>query len=51
MNTLFSPMLGAIAYRIIIAVVFQLGLAPTDLRLFTAITVARKRFFPCSRRI
>jgi putative ABC transport system permease protein len=46
MNTLFSLMLGAIAYRIIIAVVLELGLAPTDLRLFTAITVAIALSFP-----
>lgn len=40
MNTLISLVLGAVAYRIIIAFVLELGLAPTDLRLFTAITVA-----------
>jgi putative ABC transport system permease protein len=49
MNTLFSLMLGAIAYRIIIAVVLELGLAPTDLRLFTAITVAIALSFPVFR--
>lgn len=46
MNTLFSLMLGAIAYRIIIAFVLEMGLAPTDLRLFTAITVAVALSFP-----
>lgn len=40
MNTLISLVLGAVAYRIIIAVVLELGLPPTDLRLFTAISVA-----------
>lgn len=40
MNTLVSLMLGAVTYRIIIAAVLELGLAPTDLRLFTAISVA-----------
>lgn len=40
MNTLISLVLGAVLYRIIIAVVLMLGLAPTDLRLFTAISVA-----------
>jgi len=40
MNTLISLVLGAVAYRIIIAMVLEMGLAPTDLRLFTAITVA-----------
>ena len=32
--------LGAITYRIIIALVLQLGMSPNDLKLFTAITVA-----------
>jgi len=49
LNTLFSLMLGAISYRIIIAVVLELGLAPTDLRLFTAITVAFALSFPAFR--
>jgi putative ABC transport system permease protein len=40
MNTLVSLVLGAVAYRIIIALVLEMGLEPTDLRLFTAITVA-----------
>lgn len=39
MNTLISLVLGAVLYRIIIAFVLWLGLAPTDLKLFTAITV------------
>lgn len=39
MNTLISLVLGAVLYRIIIALVLEFGLAPTDLRLFTAISV------------
>ncbi len=37
---LLSLVFGAIAYRIIIAVVMELGMEPNDLKLFTAITVA-----------
>lgn len=40
MNTLISLALGAVTYRIIIAFVLEWGMAPTDLKLFTAITVA-----------
>lgn len=39
-NTLISLALGAVLYRIIIALVLEMGMAPTDLKLFTAITVA-----------
>jgi putative ABC transport system permease protein len=49
MNTLFSLMLGAVTYRIIIAIVLELGLEPTDLRLFTSITVAIALSFPVFR--
>jgi putative ABC transport system permease protein len=49
MNTLVSLALGAIAYRIIIAVVLELGLPPTDLRLFTAISVALALSLPLFR--
>lgn len=49
MNTLFSLMLGAVTYRIIIAAVLEMGLAPTDLRLFTAITVAVALSLPVFR--
>ncbi len=38
--TLISVVLGSIIYRIIIAIVLQLGLKSTDLKLFTAIIVA-----------
>ncbi|MDR2656819.1 MAG: ABC transporter permease [Oscillospiraceae bacterium] len=37
---LVSVVLGAVVYRIIIAVVMELGMNPNDLKLFTAITVA-----------
>lgn len=37
---LISVLLGSILYRVVIAVVLQLGLKSTDLKLFTAITVA-----------
>ncbi len=39
-NSLISVILGAVAYRIIIAFVLKAGLTPNDLKLFTAITVA-----------
>ncbi len=39
-NTLISLVLGSIVYRLIIAVVLELGMEPTDLRLFTALIVA-----------
>jgi ABC-type uncharacterized transport system, permease component len=38
--TLISIVVGSIVYRIIIAIVLQLGLKSTDLKLFTAIIVA-----------
>jgi putative ABC transport system permease protein len=50
MNTLISLVLGAVAYRIIIALVLEMGLAPTDLRLFTAITVAVALSLPVFRK-
>ncbi len=40
LNRLFAVTLGAVVYRIIIALVLEMGMNPTDLRLFTAITVA-----------
>ncbi len=40
MNRLVSVVLGAVVYRIIIALVIEMGMRPTDLKLFTAITVA-----------
>lgn len=40
LNRLISIVLGAVVYRIIIALVIEMGMNPTDLKLFTAITVA-----------
>lgn len=40
MRRMVSIALGAVVYRIIIAAVLELGMNPTDLKLFTAITVA-----------
>lgn len=37
---LMAVVIGSILYRLVIAMVLQLGLAPTDLKLFTAILVA-----------
>ena len=39
-NCLISVILGSIVYRLVIAVVLQLGMPPNDLKLFTAILVA-----------
>jgi putative ABC transport system permease protein len=39
-NCLISVVLGSIIYRIVIALVLQLGMPPNDLKLFTAILVA-----------
>ncbi|MBR7063736.1 MAG: ABC transporter permease, partial [Treponema sp.] len=44
--TLLSVVLGSVIYRIIIAIVLQLGLKSTDLKLFTAIIVAVALFVP-----
>lgn len=48
-RTLISLTLGAVIYRIIIAFVLELGMAPTDLKLFTAITVAAALALPMFR--
>ncbi len=48
-NTLVSLVLGAIAYRLIIALVLELGMETTDLKLFTAITVALALAMPAAR--
>ena len=37
---LMSVVMGSIIYRVIIAIVLQLGLTSSDLKLFTAVTVA-----------
>ena len=39
-NSVISVILGSVVYRIVIAVVLQLGMPPNDLKLFTSILVA-----------
>ena len=39
-NCLISVILGSIVYRIVIAIVLQMGMPPNDLKLFTAVLVA-----------
>ena len=46
---LVSLVIGAIIYRLIIALVLEFGMAPTDLRLFQAITVAVALALPLIR--
>jgi len=48
-SRLFSLVLGAITYRIIIALVLKLGMPANDLKLFTAITVAIALSLPIFR--
>ena len=43
---LISVVLGSIVYRIVIAVVLQMGMPPNDLKLFTAILVAAALALP-----
>ncbi|MBR1420161.1 MAG: ABC transporter permease [Selenomonadaceae bacterium] len=45
-NSLISVILGSIVYRIVIAVVLQMGMPPNDLKLFTAILVAAALSLP-----
>ena len=45
-NILHAMVLGAVLYRIVIAFVLELGMPATDLRLFTAITVAAALCIP-----
>lgn len=46
LHSLISVSLGAILYRVIIALVIQAGMQATDLKLFTAVTVAIALFLP-----
>ena len=39
-NSLISVILGSIVYRLLIAIVLQMGMPPNDLKLFTAVLVA-----------
>ena len=48
-NCLISVILGSIVYRLVIAVVLQLGMPPNDLKLFTAILVAIALSMPLIR--
>ncbi|MCL2616648.1 MAG: ABC transporter permease [Defluviitaleaceae bacterium] len=48
-SRLITLVVGAIVYRLIIALVLEMGMAPTDLRLFTAITVAIALSLPMLR--
>lgn len=48
-NCLLSVILGSVVYRIVIAVVLQLGMPPNDLKLFTAILVALALSLPLFR--
>ena len=48
-SRLFSLILGAVTYRIIIALVLKLGMPTNDLKLFTAITVALALSLPMFR--
>ncbi len=49
-NSLISVCLGSVVYRIVIAVVLQLGMPPNDLKLFTAILVAAALSLPLIQR-
>ena len=46
---MITLVIGSIIYRLIIALVLEMGMAPTDLRLFTAITVAVALSLPMLR--
>lgn len=39
-NSLISVIMGSIVYRLVIAIVLQMGMPPNDLKLFTAVLVA-----------
>lgn len=46
LRTMIAVVLGAVAYRIIIALVIEAGMPATDLKLFTAVTVAAALSLP-----
>ena len=48
-NWLISVVLGSIVYRIVIALVLEMGMPPNDLKLFTAILVAIALSLPLIR--
>ncbi len=48
-NCLISVILGSIVYRLVIALVLQMGMPPNDLKLFTAVLVALALSMPLIR--
>ena len=48
-NCLISVILGSIVYRLVIAIVLEMGMPPNDLKLFTAILVAIALSLPLIR--
>ena len=48
-NCLISVILGSIVYRLVIAIVLEMGMPPNDLKLFTAILVAIALSLPLLR--
>ena len=48
---LVAVILGAVVYRLIIALVLELGMNPNDLKLFTAITVALALWLPQGKQL
>jgi putative ABC transport system permease protein len=48
-NCLISVILGSIVYRLVIAIVLQMGMPPNDLKLFTAVLVAIALSLPLIR--
>ncbi|MBR1586601.1 MAG: ABC transporter permease [Clostridia bacterium] len=48
---LVALILGAVTYRLIIALVLEMGMDPNDLKLFTAITVALALWLPQGRQL
>ncbi|MCL2286465.1 MAG: ABC transporter permease [Firmicutes bacterium] len=46
---MITLVIGSIIYRLIVALVLEMGMAPTDLRLFTAITIAAALALPTVR--
>jgi putative ABC transport system permease protein len=49
LRNMIAVVLGAIVYRVIIAMVLEAGMVASDLRLFTAITVAIALWLPSAR--
>ncbi|MBQ9196384.1 MAG: ABC transporter permease [Clostridia bacterium] len=50
-HRLVALILGAVVYRLIIALVLELGMNPNDLKVFTAITVALALWLPQGREL